>query len=145
MAEIEERVVTADLRYGWVAQTPTMTEEARDDRGEDGTVRVRAEGRRAGLSARAAAVHGAAPDGVRGRGPVRGRPPRAHRGSDEQPEWLPRAPVADPGGGPRVEDPEAAAGHVLPELPRAAQGLGEGAGRRRAGGLPARRQHPEGR
>src|SRR5260370_31101342 len=64
---IEERVVTADLRYGWVAETPTMTEEARDDRGEDGTVGVRAEERRAGLPAGAAAVHGAAPDGVRGR------------------------------------------------------------------------------
>src|SRR5713226_915365 len=56
---IEERVVTADLRYGWVAETPTMTEEARDDRGEDGTVGVRAEERRAGLPAGAAAVHGA--------------------------------------------------------------------------------------
>src|SRR6266436_3287753 len=108
-----------------------MTEEARDDRGEDGTVGVRAEERRAGVSAGAAAVHGAAPDGVRGRGALRSRPPRTQRGPDEQPEWLPRAPVADARGRARAEDPQAAAGHLLPELP--------------AGGLSAWGQHPEGR
>ena len=44
----EERVVTAELRYDWVAQTPTRTEEARDHRGENGTVGVRAKERRGG-------------------------------------------------------------------------------------------------
>src|SRR5437879_12597041 len=114
-----------------------MTEETRKDRGEDGTVRVRAEERRAGLPAGAAAVHGAAPDGVRGRGALRRRPPRTQRGSDEQPEWLPRAPVADPRGRAGAEDPAAAAGHLLPEVPRAAESFGNGAGRRRHVGLSA--------
>ncbi len=63
----------------------------------------------------------------------------------DAPQRLPRAQLADPRRRGRARHPAAARRQLLPQLPRAAQPLGEGPGGGHPGGLRQRRLYAQGR
>ena len=77
--------------------------------------------------------------------PDRRRPAREGARAHDAQERLPRAHLADARRRDRARHPAAAVRQLLPELPRAAQPLGEGARGRHPGGLRQRRQYAQGR
>ena len=78
-------------------------------------------------------------------GSDRRRPARAVRRPHDLPQRLPGPDAGHAPGQPAAAHPEAAAGQLLPALPRAAQDVGEGPGGGDPGSLGQRRLDPAGR